>query len=55
MRYSFSNAAGHDVDKIAAFYASDNPDAAARFIAEVDRVLGLLLDYPLVGERIDDG
>lgn len=55
MKYSLSGVARNDIDEIAAFYASDNPDAAMRFIAEVDRVLELLLDHPLAGERIDYG
>ena len=54
MRYSLSGIARNDIDEIAAYYASENPNTSARFIAEVDRVLGLLLDHPFAGERIDE-
>ena len=54
MRHTFADAASRDLDEIAASYASDNPDTAARFIAEVHRVMMLLLEHPLAGERIDD-
>ena len=52
MRYSLSGVARSDLDEIAAsLCASDNPNASTRFIAEVDRVLRLLLDHPFAGER----
>ena len=53
MRYSLSGVARSDLDEIAASYARDNPNASTRFIAEVDRVLRLLLDHPFAGERVD--
>ena len=54
MRYSLSGVARSDLDEIAASYAHDNPNASTRFIAEVDRVLRLLLDHPFGGERVDE-
>ncbi len=54
MRYSLSGVARDDIEEIAAIYANDNPNASTRFIAEVDRVLSLLLDHPFAGERIDE-
>ena len=54
MRYSLSGVARSDLDEIAASYARDNPNASTCFIAEVDRVLRLLLDHPFAGERVDE-
>jgi len=54
MRYTFADAAECDLDEIVAFYARENPNSAARFINEVRRVVTLLLEHPLAGERIDE-
>jgi len=54
MRYTFADAVERDLDDIVAFYSRDNPNAAARFVVEVRRVVTLLLEHPLAGERIDE-
>ena len=37
MRYTFADAVERDLDDIVAFYSRDNPNVAARFIAQVRR------------------
>jgi len=54
MRYTFADAVERDLDDIVAFYSRDNPNVAARFIAQVRRVVTLLLEHPRAGERIDE-
>ena len=46
-------AAVRDLAAITDWIANDNLDAALRFYDEVDRVLGLIARYPMLGEAVD--
>lgn len=50
----FSNLARDDLDEIWLSIASDNMDAADRFVDELHELLQKLLDFPAMGAERDD-
>jgi plasmid stabilization system protein ParE len=50
----FANSARAEVNDILAFIALDNPDAAAKFAAKIEKVLGRLIEFPNSGRLIPE-
>jgi plasmid stabilization system protein ParE len=54
MNYEFHPEAERDLFEAALRYESEVPELGGRFVNEVERVIGLLLEHPKMGARIDE-
>lgn len=54
MKYEFHPEAEQELYEAAARYESEVSELGLRFVDEVERVIRLLLEQPLLGSRLDD-
>lgn len=54
MKYEFHPEAEQESYEAAARYESEVSELGLRFVDEVERVIRLLLEQPLLGSRLDD-
>ncbi|MBP9593249.1 MAG: type II toxin-antitoxin system RelE/ParE family toxin [Steroidobacteraceae bacterium] len=54
MKYEFHPEAEQESYEAASLYESEVSELGLRFVDEVERVIRLLLEQPLLGSRLDD-
>jgi len=54
MKFEFHPEAAQELYEAAARYESEVPELGFRFADEVERIVGLLLEHPELGSRLDD-